>query len=203
MANTNAPFGALPLHGMGASPTFETIEMKIAYNDTTKIFTGDLVKRLDTGYVAQWSAGTAVSQLAGIFMGCRYLSTALGRIVSNNYWPGADVASNQKVTAYILPLNLASPVYLKIQTDASGVAFADIGGNFDVDIGTGTTSNGRSSMVLDASTGAAVTATLPFRLIDLWGVGGRGNGGPGSEAGAYNWAIVAANTSGAGSTGLA
>jgi len=199
MANTNAPFGALPLGTMGASATYELVPMKIAYGDTTKIYTGDLVKKLSTGYIAQWTATTAVSQLAGIFMGCEYLSTAMGKVVRNNYWPGADTTADAK--GFIIPLNLAAPMLLKIQTDATGVAFADIGANFDIAVGTGSTATGRSGSYLDVST-IATTATLPFRLVDLWGTGGRGNMGPGTQAGAYNWAIVAANTSGAGSTGI-
>lgn len=201
MANTNAPFGLRVLHPVGSPPTHELVEAKIAYDNSTAIFTGDPVKYLDTGYVAQWSAATAVSQLAGIFMGCRYLSTSQGRIISNNYWPGSDVASDQVVTALILPLNLSAAQELVIQADSTGAAFADKHLNCDIVVGTGNTRNGRSGAYLDIST-KAVTATLPFRIVDLWGAGGRGNIGPGSEAGAYNWVIVRANTSGAGSTGI-
>lgn len=204
MANTNAPFGLRPIGGMGAPPNFQLITCDIAYN-ASAIYTGDPVMRANTGYITKWSPTTAVSQLAGIFMGCQYLSSSLGRIIRNNYWPGSDVASNQVVTGFILPANLAAPSYYLIQTDATGAAFADIGLNFDVNMGTGSTVTGRSGAYLDISTGAA-TATLPFRLVNLYGVGGtwgvQDNVGSGSEAGAYNWAIVAANTSGAGSTGI-
>jgi len=198
MANTNAPFGLRPLGTRGGPPNFELMPVRIAYN-AGAIYTGDPVKRLSTGYVSAWTASTAVSQLAGIFVGCEYLSTAQGKIVKNNYWPGSDVASGNDVTGYIIPVNLASPTYFEIQTDGTGAAFADIGMNFDVAMGTGSTRTGRSGAYLDISTVAA-TATLPFRLIDLKGTGGRNNVGPGCEAGAYNWVIVAANFTG--STGI-
>lgn len=200
MANTNAPFGFKPLQNVGSPPTFETVERKIASNNSTAIFTGDPVKRLATGYVAQMAASDSVALLDGIFWGCRYLSTSLGRVITNNYWPGSDATGD--VTAFVIPILGAAGQYFLVQTDSTGVAFADIGGGFDIEVGSGTTANGRSSVVLDASAGASATATLPWRLVDLWGVGGKGNVGPGSEAGAYNWAIVSANVTGTGIAGL-
>lgn len=201
MANTNAPFGFKPIASMGVCPNYELAEFVIDKDDSTKIFRGDPVKLLTTGYVAQWTASTAVSQLAGIFWGCRYLSTSQGRIVSNNYWPGSDAAGD--VTALVVPILFNVPQYFLVQTDSTGAAFADKYGNFDIQLGTGSTATGQSGAYLDIST-INTTATLPFRLIDLWGgtpPAGRGNVGPGTQSGAYNWVIVAANI-GAGSTGL-
>lgn len=215
MANLNAPFGLKQqASAMGASPNFEMIYAPIAYNDSTKIFTGDPVKRLNTGYVAQWTASTAVSQLIGIFAGVEYLSTALGKMTQAQFWPGADVASTAQSTivAKIIPCNLASPPRFLVQSDSTGIAFADIGQNVDVALGTGNTSSGQSGCYLDSGT-LGVTATLPFRIVGLYGgafgAGGAGGIQPGSTGpyagsatGAYNWVIVAANVSGAGSTGI-
>lgn len=216
MANVNAPFGLKDQGtvGSGAPPNFEQIPGVIAYNDTTKIYRGDPVKKLSTGFMAQWSAGTAVSQLAGIFWGCTYLSTAQGKPVVSNFWPGADVASTAQnsVVAYIIPCNLAVPGQFLVQSDSTGVAFADIGQNIDLALGTGSTYNGQSGAYLDVSTMAA-TATLPFRIKALYGgvLGAGGYGGiqpsstnpyGGSATGAYNWVIVQANVAGAGSTGI-
>lgn len=185
---------------MGVTPNFETVEMIVDKDDTTAIYTGDPVKLLSTGYIAQWSAGTAVSQLAGIFWGCRYLSTSLGRVITNNYWPGSDASGD--VTALVIPCVFNVPQYFVVQTDSTGATFADKYRNYDVALGTGSTANGRSGAYLDLSTGNT-TATLPFRLVDLWGgtpPSGRGNVGSGTESGAYNWVIVAANVTG--TTGL-
>lgn len=216
MANVNAPFGLLPqgLTGTGTAPNFEMANVNIAYNDTTKIYRGDPVKKLATGYVAQWTATTAVSQLAGIFWGCQYLSTSQGKTVFSQFWPGADVASTAQssIVGYIVPCNLAVSTTFLVQTDATGAAFADIGANFDVALGTGSTLSGKSGCYLDIST-LNTTATLPFRLVKLYG-GVPGSGGAmgiqpgdtgpysGSSTGAYNWVLVQANVSGAGSTGI-
>jgi len=215
MANVNAPFGLQQQQSViGASPSFGMIYRQIAYNDSTKIFTGDPVKQLNTGYIAQWTAATEVSQLIGIFAGVDYLSTINGKMVSSPFWPGADVASTAQSTivAKIIPCNLATPSVFKVQSDATGVAFADIGMNIDVALGTGNTTTGQSGCYLNLGT-INTTATLPFRIVGLYGglpgAGGAmgvqpGSTGPysGSSTGAYNWVLVAANVSGAGSTGI-
>lgn len=202
MANTNAPFGFRDFQGNigGASPNAAQIVRQIAYNDTTKIFNGDPVKSLSTGYVAQWTASTAVSQLAGIFVGCSYLSVAYGNTRWSRYWPGADVASGSIVSAYLVPCNLAAPGLFMVQSSGTAFSIADIGANADVTIGTGSTATGQSGASLDQAT-LAGTATLPFRIVGLYSDYGP-PGSSGTEAASYNWAIVAANVAGAGSTGI-
>ena len=213
MANVNAPFGLLQQQSAAGAPSnFEMIYRQVAYNDTTKIFTGDPVKALSTGYVAQWSAGTAVSQMIGIFAGCEYLSTSLGKMTQSQFWPGADVASAAQTTiiAKIIPVNLATASVFLVQSDSTGIAFADINANVDIAVGTGSTLTGRSGAYLDAST-LNTTATLPFRIVGLYGgvygAGGVGGFQPGSTSpyggsatGAYNWVIVRANN--VGTTGI-
>jgi hypothetical protein len=96
-----------------------------------------------------------------------------------------------------------------VQSDSTGVAFADIGQNCDVTLGTGNTLNGQSGAYIS---NLGTTATLPFRIDSLYGgaVGAGGRGGiqpgstgpySGSATGAYNWVIVRANTTGIG-TGI-
>lgn len=213
MANVNAPFGLKPLtSATGAASNYEMRKANIAYNNTTKIYRGDPVKLLSTGYIAQWTAATAVSQLWGIFWGCEYLSSAQGKKVFSQFWPGADVASTaqETIVASIIPCNQAASGTFLAQSDATGVAFADIGQNIDVALGTGNTLTGQSGAYLDVST-INTTATLPFRIMGLaggsLGAGGMGiiqpsstNPYGGSATGAYNWVIVAANNTG--STGI-
>lgn len=221
MANVNAPYGFLPIQSsVGASSNFEMVQARIAVADTTKIYRGDPVKLLATGYIAQWTATTAVSQLLGIFWGCSYLSTATGKMVQNNFWPGSDVATTaqETVQANIVPCTGSATPLFRVQTDAQGAAFADFGLNFDVGIGTGNTLNGQSGAYLDVAGASGTTATLPFRLVGFYGgypgagFGGvqpsgtnpYGSGGTGQTATAqgYNWVIVRANTLGAGTTGI-
>lgn len=204
MANTNAPFGVADWQsGMGAAPTFEEINVTVS-SGAAAIGYGDPVKKLDTGYAARWTPGTAVSQLAGIFVSCRYFSVSQQQIVQRNYWPGSDASGD--VTAKLVPCNLAVPGRFLVQSDATGIAFADIGQNIDLAMGSVNTTTGWSGAYLDTGT-IGTGATLPFRILGLLGVGGENapigpNGTNGLQAGAYNLVIVAANVSGAGSTGI-
>lgn len=205
MANTNAPFGfRLTNSATGAAPNFEMRNATIAYNDSTKIYTGDPVKMTGTGgQVTQWTAATAVSQLWGIFGGCKYLSSSQGKVVFSSFWPGADVASTAQssIIAYLIPCIMSPAPTFLVQTGSAGVTVDAIGANVDVQLGTGSTLSGQSGAFLDST--FTTTATLPFRVTGLYGVGstwGPANAGAGSQAGAYNWVYVEANVTG--STGI-
>lgn len=194
MANVNAPFGFRQLGVLGGvSPNFGMITRKIAAADTADIYTNDPVKSLSTGYVAAWTATTAVSQLAGIFVGCTYLSTGEGKTVFRPYWQGGDNTGDG--TAYIVPCNLAVPATFLVQSSGTAITLADIGANADVVMNAGSTITGISGVTLNQAT-LAVTATLPFRVVGLYN--GVGNGS--DAASSFNWVIVAANVYG--STGI-
>lgn len=191
MANTNAPFGFRPLglNGGSSSATFGMIERKIASNNSAAIYKQDPVEDLATGYIEQWDNGSVVSRMVGIFWGCKYYSTAFQRVVWSNYWPGSGASGD--VTAYLIPC-IASPTpKFVVQAAATEITFADIGRNVDVTLGTGDTTTGISGATIESGT-TNTTATLPFRIEDLWS-NVAAPGSPGTEAGAYNWVIVSAN----------
>lgn len=196
MANTNAPYGFKAQNNLGgASANFGLIERKIAAADTQAIYHNDPVKSLSTGYVAQWTAATAVSQLAGIFVGCRYIDAGTGEYVFRPRWPGTGNTGDG--IALIMPCNLSVPPLFLVQSSGTAITLANIGENADVAIGTGNAYTNMSGATLDQATLAA-TATLPFRIMGLYQ--GVGNGS--DAASSYNWVIVAANVAGAGSTGI-
>jgi hypothetical protein len=182
MANTNAPFGFRQYSGTGSAPTYEQVEVYIASNDTTAVYFGDPVAPTAGGYITQASSNSV--QLAGIFVGCKYLSVSQKRTVWSNYWPGAD--NNGDVTAYIV--NDPNAKFLA-QTGATGVAQADVNANIGFAIGTGNTANGISGAYLDVTT-INTTNTLPFRIVAL---DTNPPGSPGTASGAYNYVIVAFN----------
>ena len=194
MANTFAPFGFSQTGGApGAAPNAEQAAYPILHSDTNKIYSGDPVKILASGYVAAWTAGTSVDQMFGIFVGCKYLSVSQSRIVWSNYWPGADAVSGS-VEAYVVPCSPGTAPRFLVQTGNSSttavaVTQADVGINADVAMGTGSTVTGRSGAYLDINT-FGTTNTLPFRIIGLYQ--GVGNGS--DAASANNWVIVEANT---------
>jgi hypothetical protein len=189
--NVNAPFGFEEVSGLGASPTYEQIQELIAPT-TAPIFKGDPVFRLADGTVAGATTGPGpgAAILAGIFQGCQYMSVAIQRMVWSSYWPAADVNTAVPVRCWVINSPLAR---FRVQAGNSasvGFVQADVGMNAQFGYGTGNPANGRSGAFIDMGVARAVTATLPFRVISLIS---DPPAGPGTQAGAYNWAVVGFN----------
>ena len=186
MANTNAPFGFSQYSGTGSAPTYEQVPVQIAYN-ASAIYFGDPVEPDANGQVIRGDGTTAAAGIAGIFVGCKYLSTSQKRTVWSNYWPGSDVASSQTVEGYIVNDPNAKFV---AQTGSTAATQSTVNLLVGYDIGTGNASNGLSGAFVDVTTAAAATTTLPFRVL---GLVVDPPGSAGTEAGAYNRVIVAFN----------
>lgn len=187
MANTNAPFGFRQYRGLASAPTYEQVEMKIKSDYTTAIYFGDPVYPLNTGYIAGSTVTPGTVQLAGVFVGCKYLSVSQKRTVWSNYWPGSD--NNGDVTAYIVNDPNARFVAQVGGSSSTGLVQGDINANFQFAYGTGNSANGISGAYIVFNSGAT-TDTLPFRLV---GLVTDPPGSAGTEAGAYNWGIFAFN----------
>lgn len=197
MANTLAPFGFVQFSGTGSLPTYEQVPMKIASNNSTAIFFGDAVAPVTsggvTGYIKQAAASSTVP-LAGVFVGCKYVSTSQKRMVWSNYWPGSD--ANGDVEAYVVNDPNAQ---FKVQCIAGPLSAAAVGRNVDIDVTTsGSTATGISGMAVSGT--PASTATLPFRIVSLVTTtfppanGAPPPGSNGTDASsAYNYVIVAFN----------
>ena len=192
MANTNAPFGLRQV-GLNGSPVTNFSNATrlggIDKDDSTAIFCGDLLKRLDTGYLAQYTNGTAVSQVWGVFTGCAYYSLSQAARVFNRYWPGTDAAGD--VDCFYIPFQQTPNPLFVIQSGSAGISFADIGANADIVVGSGSTTSGFSGSYLST---VVTTATVPLTIVDLWTTSNAGGVGPGITAGAYNWVLVSANS---------
>lgn len=194
MANTNAPFGFRQYAGRGTTPSYEQTAFSnggIAYN-ANAIYYGDPVVRVGSGNgtlaQAAGSAGGSTVTMAGIFQGCKYLSTVTKKTEWFNYWPGGSpVTSGNQSTIEAYVINDINAQFLA-QSDSTGVVQADVGSNLDFNIGTGTAANGLSGAFL-IHTGAT-TAAYPFRfeklILDPPGANG-------TQSGAYNLAVVSYN----------
>ncbi len=201
MANTNAPFGFRQYRGSGSSPTYEQFTQGagglvggILYSNSGAIYQGDPVIRSGVGagsLIAGVGSGSVVP-VAGIFQGCKYLSTSQKRTVWNNYWPGVDVASANTGATEAYIINDPNTQFVA-QSDSTGLQAVDIGSNLDYAIGTGTAANGLSGAYL-IHTGAT-TSTFAFRFIDLvWAPPGQNGVSTSGTAAAYNYGIVACNS---------
>lgn len=185
MTNTLAPFGFKHIGYLeGQAPNFAPQPRLIAFDNATKIYRGDPVVSLTTGYIAQATAGT--TQIAGIFDSCTYLSVAQGRQVWSNYWPGSDVASGGVITAYVITSPQA--IFLA-QSNGTAIGVQDIASNVNFAIGTGSTIGGGFSGATIDQTTLATTNTLPFRIYSLYA--GIGNGSDTSSN--FDYAVVTFN----------
>jgi hypothetical protein len=186
MANTNAPFGFRQYQGTGSAPTYEQVAMTIYKSDTNAVYYGDPVYPLNTGYVGAGTPGT--TQIAGIFYGCKYLSTSQKRTVWSNYWPGSDASAD--VEAYVVNDPNAKFLAQAGNSSSTGLVFGDINANVQFAYGTGNSSTGISGAYIDMAVTPNTTATLPFRVVSLVT---EPPGAPGTASGAYNYAVVAFN----------
>jgi len=206
MANTAAYFGFTQYQGgAGGAPTFAQSARRIASGNTTPIYTGDPVMPVVStanGYITQGAAGT--TRLDGIFVGCKYLNTSLGRTVWSSYWPGSGATGD--VEAYVIDDPNAR---FLVQTSFSGAPMTGtattmtsgiIGQYAQFTIGSGNTSTGRSGAYLSS---VATTVTFPFIVVD-YQISGNNGGDPTTQ---YCNVIVGFNneifrTNGAGPTGI-
>lgn len=186
MANTNTPFGFRQYSGTGSAPTYEQVAVQIVYN-ASPIYFGDPVINDANGYVTVGAAASTevTGTVAGIFVGCKYLSVAQKRTVWSNYWPGSDVASGNIVEGYIVNDPNAK---WTVQSDSTGLTQAAVNANISYNTGVGNAASGISGATLGATIGT--TATLPFRVVSLL----QSVALNGTEAGAYNIAVVAFNS---------
>lgn len=208
MANTNSPFGFRQYYGgSGGAPTFAQSTRLIASTDSTAIYSGDPVMPVVStanGYITQAAPGTTT--LAGIFLGCKYLSASQKRIVWSSYWPGSDATGD--VEAYIVDdpnaqfSVMGNSTTFNITGSLTTVTSSTVGQYAQFAIGTGNTASGQSGAYLNS---VATTATLPFIVRGLIA---SPPGAPGADpTTAYNQVIVGFNnewlrSNGAGPTGI-
>jgi hypothetical protein len=157
------------------------------------IYRGDPLIRLSSGYLDYWVNGQPASYLVGIFWGAKYLSTAFGRTVVQQFLPTTDLASD--ATIYYIPCdNFPNPLFaVQANSATTAIAFSDVGKNADIVLGTGSIKGayGLSGATLGVPTTAA---TLPFRVVGLLsdyfpaGTPGTDNTTP------YNIGVVTPNT---------
>jgi hypothetical protein len=158
MPNTQAPFGFRPIRRIDGAAWSSNITTRKMQNNAAALNRGDLVIALADGTVAI-AAPAAGHVVLGVFVGCHYLSNALGYPIWTNYWPGAGAIG--LVDAMIVD---DPNVVFEAQANAGNLTMADIGINMDIVVNASTT--GFSKMALNDGT-KAVTATFPFRMVGL------------------------------------
>ena len=160
MANVLEKFGLRPSRQLNGSPFINAQNRyRIAANNTTAIFQGDLVIPTTAGTITRYVAGTS-NAVVGVFNGCFYTDPTTQKPTWKNYYPASTNASD--ITAFVI--DGPDTVF---EINASGViAITGLFSNYDVVNVTGSTQTGISLVQLDGST-ANTTNTLPLMAIDI------------------------------------
>ena len=130
-----------------------------------------------------FGAATVYIPVAGVFVGCKYLSTSQKRTVWSSYWPGSDAAAD----AYAYCITDPNAQFLvqtaNSNTTATAVGLASVGQNIGVNYNdytstgetNGNTATGQSTYFADQYTlsansaqGYYANAVLPFRIVSLY-----------------------------------
>lgn len=186
MANTNAPNGFQYFGRMdGGSPTMGNTTRKILSTYNVAIGFGDPVISVASGYIQRATASTV--QIAGIFFGCSYLDTGVGRVIWTKSWPGT--AQGSDAIAY---LNTDPQSLFVGQSNGSPITFSDIDANINFAIGTPDSVTGMSTSSLNQST-IATTDTLPFRIVGLYSDYETASVDGADNASSYNRVVVRPN----------
>ena len=181
MANIDAAFGLKPVRHKDGTPYAGQHNLYyIPAADGTAVFVGDVVKHAGTsgaagtridgvdieGMPAVIQAAAGDSSLVGVVVGFYPRPTAL----ETKYRPAS--------TAMIAMVADDRSLIFEVQEDSDTctLSAAEVGRNYDLVVGSGSTSTGKSAMELDSSTGGTTTANLrvlrlvprPGNIIGTW-----------------------------------
>ena len=163
MANTQLP-GFIPY--TKGNQTVELVRKRVLTNNTTAIFKGDMVDNVTTGDVIV-SASASVDNYSVQWGGASYMSG--NDRLERKYLPAATLYTSSGVdpsnASYVYIVDDMVNTKFKASVDEA-IALLDLGINYQVVLGTGSTSSGLSGHELDA-TSRGTTATLPWRVIDF------------------------------------
>lgn len=162
-----APNGFEPVSRRDGLPySGATREYPIASGYGTALRRGDLVRLNNAGALVKAADTTAltanVGGFVGIFLGCSYTDPVLGKTFRTN-WTASTVAADAVAMVADDPDLIFRAVYVSSGTTVSAQTYAAVIGK-NVAIVQNTTKVATSDI---AVSGAASTATLPLRVVDV------------------------------------
>lgn len=160
MPNVVEKYGLKPVRQLNGSPFINAQNRyRIASNNTTAIFQGDLVTPLTSGNITRMVANTS-NVTVGVFNGCFYTDPTTQKPTFKNFYPGSIAASD--IIAFVVD---APDTVYEIKADAT-FAVADLFKNFQMTDVTGNTATGISLVQLDVSE-SGTTGTYVVQAIDI------------------------------------
>lgn len=162
MANVTERFGLRPSRQLNGSPFINAQNRyRVANNNSTSIYQGDVVIPFASGNVGRAIANTSTPAV-GVFNGCFYTDPTTQKPTWSNYLPGSTVASD--IIAFVID---APDTVFEVNANAT-FAVADIFKNFSISNETGNTKTGISYVQLDVAT-SGTDSTYLVQAIDISG----------------------------------
>jgi hypothetical protein len=160
MANVLEKFGLRPSRQLNGSPFINAQNRyRIAANNTTAIFQGDLVIPTTSGNITRYVAGTSTA-VVGVFNGCFYTDPTTQKPTWKNYYPSSTNASD--IVAFVVD---GPDTVFEINANLSFVV-ADLFQNYSVTNVSGSTQTGISQVQLDVAT-SGTASTFVVQAIDI------------------------------------
>jgi hypothetical protein len=160
MPNVVEQYGLKPSRQLNGSPFINAQNRyRIAANNSTAIFQGDLVKPLNSGNISRAIAGDSDAVVC-VFNGCFYTDPTTQKPTFSNYYPGSINAGD------IIAMVIDGPdTVFEIKADATFVV-ADLFRNYHVTNVSGATQTGISKVTLDVSE-SGTAGTYMVQAIDI------------------------------------
>jgi hypothetical protein len=162
MANVTEKFGLRPSRQLNGSPFINAQNRyRVATDNSTNIYQGDVVIPFDSGTVGRAIANTSTAAV-GVFNGCFYTDPTTQKPTWKNYLPSSVDASD--IVAFVI--DAPDTVF---EVNANGVfGVADIFKNFSVNNVTGNIQTGISYVQLDVAN-SGTDSTYLVQAIDISG----------------------------------
>ena len=162
MANVTERFGLRPSRQLNGSPFINAQNRyRVATNNSTNIYQGDVVIPFNSGTVGRAIANTSTPAV-GVFNGCFYTDPTTQKPTWKNYLPSSVTATD--IVAFVI--DAPDTVF---EVNANGVfAVADIFKNFSVNNVTGNIQTGISYVQLDVAN-SGTDSTYLVQAIDISG----------------------------------
>src|SRR5690606_26209635 len=164
-ANQNVPSGFTVFRAAGGTPN-RLAEYRIAGTYGSKIHSGGPVSLSSGSLIVPASAN---SRILGVFQGCEYVDVN-GDTQFRPYWPAPGAVKTGTVVKALV--NKAEGELFSIMADGD-LSYSDIGNYFALTaLSGGNDATGRSSIKLDADSGASTTPNKTVKLVDIAGYEG-------------------------------
>jgi hypothetical protein len=162
MANVTERFGLRPSRQLNGSPFINAQNRyRVAADNSTNIFQGDVVKPLASGTVGRAVANTS-TPVVGVFNGCFYTDPTTQKPTFKNFLPSSINASD--LVAFVID---APDTVFEVNANAV-FGVADIFKNFSINNVTGSTATGISLVQLDVAN-SGTDSTYLVQAIDISG----------------------------------